>query len=189
MERLTFRIRVVFVYFSQNFFEEEDGKEYIYKEPKLTGLSEISHRLLTLYGEKFGQENVRIIQDSNKVLLEKNVHLEILEFQENNERANDCLSQQFKQLNRLIPALIQVLFYSAAGEPQRPGPQVCLHPGDLCQAILRREGGAREEDRFREVPQHQPLRLRDALHAVGQEARWRGGAVQEEERAHKYTSL
>lgn len=55
----------------QNYFEEEDGKEYIYKEPKLTGLSEISHRLLTLYGEKFGQENVRIIQDSNKVLPEK----------------------------------------------------------------------------------------------------------------------
>lgn len=55
----------------QNFFEEEDGKEYIYKEPKLTGLSEISQRLLTLYGDKFGQENVRILQDSNKVLLEK----------------------------------------------------------------------------------------------------------------------
>uniref|UniRef100_H3CHR0 Dedicator of cytokinesis 11 n=1 Tax=Tetraodon nigroviridis TaxID=99883 RepID=H3CHR0_TETNG len=54
-------------FYGQNFFEEEDGKEYIYKEPKLTGLSEISHRLLTLYGEKFGQENVRIIQDSNKV--------------------------------------------------------------------------------------------------------------------------
>lgn len=53
--------------FVQGFFEEEDGKEYIYKEPKLTGLSEISQRLLTLYGEKFGQENVRIIQDSNKV--------------------------------------------------------------------------------------------------------------------------
>lgn len=52
---------------AQGFFEEEDGKEYIYKEPKLTGLSEISQRLLTLYGEKFGQENVRIIQDSNKV--------------------------------------------------------------------------------------------------------------------------
>lgn len=51
----------------QGFFEEEDGKEYIYKEPKLTGLSEISQRLLTLYGEKFGQENVKIIQDSNKV--------------------------------------------------------------------------------------------------------------------------
>lgn len=53
--------------FVQGFFEEEDGKEYIYKEPKLTGLSEISQRLLTLYGEKFGQDNVRIIQDSNKV--------------------------------------------------------------------------------------------------------------------------
>ncbi|MEQ2181241.1 hypothetical protein GOODEAATRI_009364 [Goodea atripinnis] len=49
------------------FFEEEDGKEYIYKEPKLTGLSEISQRLLTLYGDKFGPENVKIIQDSNKV--------------------------------------------------------------------------------------------------------------------------
>lgn len=55
----------------QGFFEEEDGKEYIYKEPKLTGLSEISQRLLTLYGEKFGQENVRIIQDSNKVHLQE----------------------------------------------------------------------------------------------------------------------
>lgn len=52
---------------SQGFFEEEDGKEYIYKEPKLTGLSEISQRLLTLYGDKFGSENVKIIQDSNKV--------------------------------------------------------------------------------------------------------------------------
>lgn len=55
------------VYFAQGFFEEEDGKEYIYKEPKLTGLSEISQRLLTLYGDKFGPENVKIIQDSNKV--------------------------------------------------------------------------------------------------------------------------
>lgn len=53
--------------FTQGLFEEEDGKEYIYKEPKLTGLSEISQRLLALYGEKFGPENVRIIQDSNKV--------------------------------------------------------------------------------------------------------------------------
>ncbi|XP_063043622.1 dedicator of cytokinesis protein 11 isoform X2 [Engraulis encrasicolus] len=48
-------------------FEEEDGREYIYKEPKLTGLSEISQRLLSLYGDKFGADNVQIIQDSNKV--------------------------------------------------------------------------------------------------------------------------
>ncbi|XP_061816341.2 dedicator of cytokinesis protein 11 isoform X2 [Nerophis lumbriciformis] len=54
-------------FYGQGFFEEEDGKEYIYKEPKLTGLSEISQRLLMLYGEKFGPENVKIIQDSNKV--------------------------------------------------------------------------------------------------------------------------
>lgn len=53
--------------FFQGFFEEEEGKEYIYKEPKLTGLSEISQRLLKLYSDKFGAENVKIIQDSNKV--------------------------------------------------------------------------------------------------------------------------
>lgn len=53
--------------FEQVFFEDEDGKEYIYKEPKLTGLSEISQRLTTLYEEKFGPDNVKIIQDSNKV--------------------------------------------------------------------------------------------------------------------------
>lgn len=61
----------IFFFFLQNFFEEEDGKEYVYKEPKLTGLSEISQRLLTLYGDKFGQENVRIVQDSNKVFVGK----------------------------------------------------------------------------------------------------------------------
>lgn len=53
--------------FNQGFFEEEEGKEYIYKEPKLTGLSEISQRLLKLYADKFGADNVKIIQDSNKV--------------------------------------------------------------------------------------------------------------------------
>ncbi|XP_061619113.1 dedicator of cytokinesis protein 11 isoform X4 [Phyllopteryx taeniolatus] len=54
-------------FYGQGFFEDEDGKEYIYKEPKLTGLSEISQRLLTLFGEKFGPENVKIIPDSDKV--------------------------------------------------------------------------------------------------------------------------
>ncbi|XP_056226491.1 dedicator of cytokinesis protein 9 isoform X4 [Seriola aureovittata] len=54
-------------FFGQGFFEDEDGKEYIYKEPKFTPLSEISQRLLKLYSDKFGQENVKIIQDSGKV--------------------------------------------------------------------------------------------------------------------------
>ncbi|XP_075056037.1 dedicator of cytokinesis protein 9 isoform X4 [Mixophyes fleayi] len=51
----------------EGFFEEEDGKEYIYKEPKLTLLSEISQRLLKLYSDKFGAENVKMIQNSGKV--------------------------------------------------------------------------------------------------------------------------
>uniref|UniRef100_A0A671MWP9 Dedicator of cytokinesis protein 9-like n=1 Tax=Sinocyclocheilus anshuiensis TaxID=1608454 RepID=A0A671MWP9_9TELE len=52
---------------NEGFFEDEDGKEYIYKEPKFTPLSEISQRLLKLYSDKFGAENVRMIQDSGKI--------------------------------------------------------------------------------------------------------------------------
>ncbi|CAN0238510.1 unnamed protein product [Lampetra fluviatilis] len=54
-------------FFGQGYFEEDEWKEYIYKEPKLTGLSEISQRLQLLYADKFGSQNVRIIQDSNPV--------------------------------------------------------------------------------------------------------------------------
>ncbi|XP_036425770.1 dedicator of cytokinesis protein 9 isoform X5 [Colossoma macropomum] len=59
--------RVAFFGQAAGFFEDEDGKEYIYKEPKFTPLSEISQRLLKLYSDKFGQENVKMIQDSGKV--------------------------------------------------------------------------------------------------------------------------
>ncbi|XP_027867123.1 dedicator of cytokinesis protein 9-like isoform X4 [Xiphophorus couchianus] len=59
--------RVAFFGQAAGFFEDEDGKEYIYKEPKFTPLSEISQRLLKLYSDKFGPENVKIIQDSGKV--------------------------------------------------------------------------------------------------------------------------
>ncbi|XP_056612154.1 dedicator of cytokinesis protein 10 isoform X2 [Triplophysa dalaica] len=54
-------------FYGQGFFEEEESREFIYKEPKLTGLSEISQRLLKLYSDKFGADNVKMIQDSNKV--------------------------------------------------------------------------------------------------------------------------
>uniref|UniRef100_A0A668A884 Dedicator of cytokinesis 9 n=1 Tax=Myripristis murdjan TaxID=586833 RepID=A0A668A884_9TELE len=54
-------------FFGQGFFEDEDGKEYIYKEPKFTPLSEISQRLLKLYSDKFGSENVKMIQDSGRI--------------------------------------------------------------------------------------------------------------------------
>lgn len=45
----------------QAYFEDENGQEYIYKEPKVTPLSEISQRLFHLYSEKFGSENVKIM--------------------------------------------------------------------------------------------------------------------------------
>uniref|UniRef100_A0A6I8PJI7 Dedicator of cytokinesis 10 n=1 Tax=Ornithorhynchus anatinus TaxID=9258 RepID=A0A6I8PJI7_ORNAN len=67
MEKRLFGRYYRVAFYGQGFFEEEEGKEYIYKEPKLTGLSEISQRLLKLYADKFGADNVKIIQDSNKV--------------------------------------------------------------------------------------------------------------------------
>ncbi|KAJ8310079.1 hypothetical protein KUTeg_011944 [Tegillarca granosa] len=51
----------------EEYFEEED-KEYIYKEPKVTSLPEICDRLHSMYGAKYGKENVKLIKDSNKVI-------------------------------------------------------------------------------------------------------------------------
>ncbi|XP_031438938.1 dedicator of cytokinesis protein 9 isoform X3 [Clupea harengus] len=59
--------RVAFFGQAAGFFEDEDGKEYIYKEPKFTPLSEISQRLLKLYSDKFGPDNVKMIQDSGRI--------------------------------------------------------------------------------------------------------------------------
>ncbi|KAA0195443.1 hypothetical protein HAZT_HAZT004397 [Hyalella azteca] len=52
-------------------FEDEAGKEYIYKEPKVTSLAEVSERLYQQYCDKFGKENVKMIMDSNAVDLEE----------------------------------------------------------------------------------------------------------------------
>ncbi|ESO12296.1 hypothetical protein HELRODRAFT_158781 [Helobdella robusta] len=46
-------------------FCDMDGLEFVYKEPAITKLSEISHRLETFYSEKFG--SVEMIKDSNNV--------------------------------------------------------------------------------------------------------------------------
>eukprot|EP00051_Salpingoeca_urceolata_P014520 m.184994 g.184994 ORF g.184994 m.184994 type:complete len:2151 (-) comp18109_c0_seq2:114-6566(-) len=48
-------------------FEELNGKEFIYKEPNVTPLSEISLRLKGLFSERFGAGKVQMITDSNKV--------------------------------------------------------------------------------------------------------------------------
>lgn len=54
-------------FFGPAYFIEEAGKEYIYKEPKVTSLAEISERLYHLFCEKFGKDVVRMIMDSNQV--------------------------------------------------------------------------------------------------------------------------
>lgn len=82
--------------FVQGFFEDEDGKEYIYKEPKFTPLSEVSQRLLKLYSDKFGQENVKIIQDSGRVGWQLRVNFVQL---------GHCLQQCFPHLINTTPFL------------------------------------------------------------------------------------
>lgn len=49
------------------YFEEDSGVEYVYKEPKVTSLAEVSERLYHQYCEKFGHEVVKIIMDSAPV--------------------------------------------------------------------------------------------------------------------------
>ncbi|KAL3252390.1 hypothetical protein MRX96_017703 [Rhipicephalus microplus] len=63
--------RVFGTYFRVGFygprFGDLDGEEFIYKEPTLTKLPEISHRLENFYSERFGSDYVEVIKDSNMV--------------------------------------------------------------------------------------------------------------------------
>ncbi|XP_040062758.1 dedicator of cytokinesis protein 7 isoform X1 [Ixodes scapularis] len=63
--------RVFGTYFRVGFygprFGDLDGEEFIYKEPTLTKLPEISHRLESFYSERFGSDYVEVIKDSNMV--------------------------------------------------------------------------------------------------------------------------
>lgn len=55
------------VFFGQAYFGDDSEKQYIYKEPKVTSLPEISERLHRMFCEKFGKESVKMIMDSNQV--------------------------------------------------------------------------------------------------------------------------
>ncbi|XP_028405691.1 dedicator of cytokinesis protein 9-like isoform X2 [Dendronephthya gigantea] len=69
------RKRLLGSYFRVAFFGEEFGldnrKQFIYKEPKVTSLSEISSRLEKLYSAKLGSGKVKLILESAKVNVEK----------------------------------------------------------------------------------------------------------------------
>ncbi|OWA50965.1 Dedicator of cytokinesis protein 7 [Hypsibius exemplaris] len=63
--------RIFGTYFRVGFygmkFGDLDGEEFVYKEPVITMLPEISHRLETFYAEKFGTAYVEMIKDSNVI--------------------------------------------------------------------------------------------------------------------------
>nr|XP_033780870.1 dedicator of cytokinesis protein 8 isoform X2 [Geotrypetes seraphini] len=48
-------------------FGDLDEQEYVYKEPAITKLPEISHRLEGFYGQCFGEDTVEVIKDSAPV--------------------------------------------------------------------------------------------------------------------------
>uniref|UniRef100_A0A8C9VJG7 Dedicator of cytokinesis 6 n=1 Tax=Scleropages formosus TaxID=113540 RepID=A0A8C9VJG7_SCLFO len=64
-------IRMFGTYFRVGFygcrFGDLDEQEFVYKEPSITKLAEISHRLEEFYSERFGDDVVEIIKDSNPV--------------------------------------------------------------------------------------------------------------------------
>jgi dedicator of cytokinesis protein 6/7/8 len=53
--------------FYGNCFEDLNGEEFIYKEPGITKLAEIAHRLENFYIQKFGENSIEIMKDSNNV--------------------------------------------------------------------------------------------------------------------------
>lgn len=63
--------RVFATYFRVGFYGQRfgdlDHQEFVYKEPFLTKLPEIAHRLESFYGGRFGAQNVEVIKDSNQV--------------------------------------------------------------------------------------------------------------------------
>uniref|UniRef100_A0A3P8WZM9 Dedicator of cytokinesis 6 n=1 Tax=Cynoglossus semilaevis TaxID=244447 RepID=A0A3P8WZM9_CYNSE len=69
--QVTFLQRMFGTYFRVGFygtrFGDLDEQEFVYKEPSITKLAEISHRLEEFYSERFGDEVVTIIKDSNTV--------------------------------------------------------------------------------------------------------------------------
>ncbi|CAI9570023.1 unnamed protein product, partial [Staurois parvus] len=48
-------------------FGDLDEQEFVYKEPSITKLAEISHRLEEFYTERFGEGTVQVVKDSNPV--------------------------------------------------------------------------------------------------------------------------
>ncbi|XP_040202409.1 dedicator of cytokinesis protein 6 isoform X5 [Rana temporaria] len=48
-------------------FGDLDEQEFVYKEPSITKLAEISHRLQEFYIEQFGEDTVQVVKDSNHV--------------------------------------------------------------------------------------------------------------------------
>ncbi|XP_059178065.1 dedicator of cytokinesis protein 7-like isoform X2 [Physella acuta] len=67
--------RIFGTYFRVGFygskFGDLNGEEFVYKEHMITKLPEISHRLESFYGERFGHEFVEIVKDSNTVEKDK----------------------------------------------------------------------------------------------------------------------
>lgn len=55
------------VHFFGTKFGELDGQEYVYKEPSITKLAEISSRLEEFYTLRFGHGAVEVLKDSNDV--------------------------------------------------------------------------------------------------------------------------
>lgn len=96
------------IFYGQMYFEEEHGVEYIFKEPKVTSLSEISFRLRKQFEDKFGSSVVKIIMDSNQV--------------------NTSTAFEVRPVDSIVS--------SSAGRRKRIGPKNGLHTSHSRRAVL-----------------------------------------------------
>lgn len=76
-----YRRRVVGTYFRVGFYgrlfgDEQNGVEYVYREPAITKLPEVAHRLEALYAHRFGAHRVEVLKDSQAMSAERRQQLD-----------------------------------------------------------------------------------------------------------------
>ena len=54
-------------FYGRDYFEDDSGIEFIYKEEKITSLVEITQRLKEQYGNKHGAQNIKLIQSEKEI--------------------------------------------------------------------------------------------------------------------------
>ncbi|KAI5737707.1 hypothetical protein M8J76_015984 [Diaphorina citri] len=115
-------------FFGQEYFEEEHCVEFVYKEPKVTSLSEISERLLHQYTNKFGNNTVKIIMDSAPInaneLDPKIAHIQVTSVTPHFDKIDleSCRTTEFEQNHDVATFMFETPFTKDGSNKPRAEP-------------------------------------------------------------------